>query len=148
MSKCGGIHCPDCSGSGSGSGLLEAGAVVLAGAVALSIVTTAVDAALDWLAVAWPYLAAGGSLALAGGTWLAVLVSRRRARVAVSWQLGRTGLPGPQRPAGRAPAVIPGVVIQSRPAGIGARRAARLSRGRQELPAWPRTRPDGSREAR
>jgi hypothetical protein len=147
MSKCPGLHCSGC-GSGSGSGLLEAGAVVLAVAVAVSVISTAVSAVLAWLSEAWPYLVAGGSLAVAGGVSLLILAARRRARVAVTWQLGRTALRGPQRAAPGRPVVIPGVVIRERPAGIGARRAARPSRGRQELPAWPRTRPDGSREAR
>jgi hypothetical protein len=147
MSKCPGLHCSGC-GSGSGSGLVELGAVGVALAVAVSVISAAVSAVLAWLSEVWPYLVAGGSLLLAGGVSLAVLVSRRRARVAVTWQLGRTALRAPQRPAPGRPVVIPGVVIRERPAGSGARRAARPLPAPVRAPAWPRTRPDGSREPR
>jgi hypothetical protein len=157
MSKCPGLHCPGCgpgSGGTGGSSIAGAGAVVLAVAVAVAVVSKAVHAALGWLAVAWPWLAAGGSLTLAGGVSLLILAARRRARVAVSWQLGRTALRAPQRPAPGPGAVIPGVVIRPALDGSRARRRGRELPGRSAAPArpaapaWPRTRPDGSREAR
>jgi hypothetical protein len=155
MSKCPGLHCPKCPDSGGGIGAIVAALVVLglAARYGAAVVAGAVELVAIVLRVVLITAASLAGLAVtAGGVWAGLRIrAHRRQRASVSWQMGRTALDSPERPAIGPPSVVPGIVI--RPAGERprARVAARpLPRGqaRPGAPAWPRTRPDGTREPR